>query len=77
MLNKEDVRVLRGMFGEVLGANNHVLKREIRDEMRALLVVTEKKIISEVTEFIGGQILPQIDECQRDIVQLKIVTNIA
>lgn len=41
MLSKNDIRVLRGMFEE----NNHVLKREIRDEMRALISASETKVI--------------------------------
>jgi len=92
MLNKEDVRVLRGVIGEMLEENNHSLKREISDEMHsvvnAAVFASEKRIVAtlraeihtlrdDILDLVNDEILPQIDQCQRDIVQLKIATNIA
>ncbi len=88
MLSKNDIQVLRGMFEE----NNHVLKREIRDEVHALIAVSESKVIRHLEakiesvkeEIIDGiidtldrDIYPRLDGHDRDIAQLKLVTGIA
>lgn len=48
MLSKNDVQVLRGMFEE----NNHILKREIRDEMHsvvnAAITASESRVITRL-----------------------------
>lgn len=84
MLDKNDIKLLEKMFKNVvtgnmltkaLRDNNEVfgrqLKREIRDEVQALLTMTEKRIISEVTEFIGDSIVPQIDDHETRLIRLK------
>lgn len=50
---------------------SHMQKREILDQTRALLTQTEKRIITEITEFIGDEILPQIDEHTRQIERIN------
>ncbi len=75
MLDTKDFQMLEKMFGKMLRENNDIfgrqLKREIRDEVQALLTMTEKRIISEVTEFIGNQIVPQIDDHESRLVCLE------
>lgn len=67
MLSKNDIQILRGMFEE----NTHVLKREIRDEMRALLLASETKVIHRLAtkiEHIKEEIVDGIiDTLDRDI----------
>ncbi len=71
MLRKNDIQVLRDMFRE----NNEIfgsqLKREIREEVRDLIVASERRIIGEVTDFIGSSILPQVDEHNMRISRLE------
>ncbi len=75
MLDTKDFLLLEKMLGKMLRDNNDVfgrqLKREIRDEVQALLTMTEKRIISEVTEFIGDSIVPQIDDHETRLVRLE------
>ncbi len=88
MLNKNDIQILRDMFRE----NNEVfgsqLKREMRDEIHAIVngavFASEERLSKkidtlrdDILDLVNEEILPQIDQCQRDIVQLKIATNIA
>lgn len=66
--------VLRSQKTETLGEIEgllHVQKREILDQTRALLVQTEKRVINDITDFIGDEILPQIDEHTREIGMIK------
>lgn len=68
------------------------LKREIRDEMHsvvnAAVFASETRVIGtlraeihtlrdDILDLVNDEILPQIDQCQRDIVQLKIAVNVA
>lgn len=84
MLDKNDITLLEKMFKNVvtgdmlaraLRQNNEIfgrqLKREIRDEVQALLTMTEKRIIFEVTEFIGDSIVPQIDDHETRLIRLE------
>lgn len=56
MLDKNDVALLKGMFGELLHhelkANNKVfgndLKREIRDEVHTLITASESRLIKRM-----------------------------
>ncbi len=84
MLSKNDIQILCGMFEE----NNHVLKREIRDEMHALIVSSESKVIHRIElvkeEIIDGiidildrDVYPRLDGHDQDIAQLKLATGIA
>jgi hypothetical protein len=84
MLSKNDIQILRGMFEE----NNHVLKREIRDEMHALIAASESKVIHRIElvkeEIIDGiidtldrDVYPRLNGHDQDIVRLKLVTGIA
>lgn len=92
MLSKNDIQVLRGMFRE----NNEVfgsqLKREIRDEVRALIAASESKVIRHleakidsvkeeiidgIIDTLDGNIYPRLDGHDQDIARLKLVTGIA
>ncbi|MEK9155596.1 MAG: hypothetical protein AAB839_03015 [Patescibacteria group bacterium] len=75
MLDQKDIHNLRGMFGELLRENNEIfgreLKRDIRDEMHALIAASERRVIGEITEFIASSLLPQIDDHDRRIVRIE------
>lgn len=83
MLSKNDMTLLRGMFTEMLNValkvalkeNNEIfgaqLKREIRDEMQALLRIQKGEIVGEITEFIDSALLPQISDLDRDVTMIK------
>lgn len=84
MLSKNDIQVLRGMFEE----NNHILKREIRDEIHSVVHAAVSgsesslrkelyQIRDEIIDVINDEILPQIEEHRIDIARLKVVTGIA
>lgn len=92
MLSKNDIQILRGMFRE----NNEVfgsrLKREIRDEVHALIAASESKVIHRLEtkiesikeEIIDGiidtldrDIYPRLDGHDGDIVQLKLHVGLA
>lgn len=88
MLDKQDIVVLRGMFGEALRANNIDLKREIRDEVHSLIAASEHRmmgamdrikfdIIAEFSELLDVSILPQIAELQKDMVVVKTTLKLA
>ena len=71
MLTKQDMLLLRGMFSEVLTQNNVELKRDIRDEVHALIAASEDRMLGrmelmkhEIIEFLDQTILPQIHELQ-------------
>jgi len=50
-------------------------KHEIRDEIHAVVNATvtasERRVIEEITEFIGEEVLPQIDEHTRQIAVIN------
>lgn len=46
MLDKNDIQILRGMFRE----NNDVLRREIRDETRAIVRAETGEVRKEIQE---------------------------
>ena len=82
MLSKNDVTMLRGMFGELLEENNHILKRENRDEMHALIKaseagiirrvdVMEERILDAVGSVVDLQISPRLYDCEQQILKLK------
>ncbi len=92
MLSKNDIQILRGMFRE----NNEVfgsqLKREIRDEMHALISASESKVIHRLEakiesvkeEIIDGiidvldrDVYPRLDGHDQDIAQLRLQVGIA
>ncbi len=51
--NKE----LRFEFKEALEQNNIDLKRDLSDEMRSLILASEKQVIHTITEFINSNIV--------------------
>lgn len=63
------------MFTDILKQNNQDLKKEIRDEMYALISASEYRIKIEITENISDlldtSILPQIADLQRDMTLVK------
>jgi hypothetical protein len=62
---------LRVEFKEMLMQNNIDLKRDIRDEVHALIAASEKRIIHTITGFIDQAILPQIHDLQTDTQLVK------
>lgn len=50
-------------------------KHEIRDEIHAVVnaavTASERRVIEEITEFIGEEVLPQIDEHTRQIAVIN------
>ncbi|MFZ2681488.1 MAG: hypothetical protein WAZ14_00070 [Patescibacteria group bacterium] len=74
-------RKLTRRFGEILGQNNLDLIRTLRDEVHSIVTASEYRmktaIISEVTNFIGESILPQIEEFQIDMKRVKIELKLA
>lgn len=90
MLDTKDIQMLERMFGKILAeglrANNEVfgsqLKREIRDEMRALLSASETRIMKKaheikveiidgITDVLDEGVLPRLDEHDREIRVIK------
>ncbi len=75
MLDTKDFQMLEKMFSKMLRENNGVfgrqLKREIRDEMQALLRIQKGEIIADLTDFMSEQILPQIDDHESRLVRLE------
>lgn len=67
MLDKNDIKVLQGMFD----AHGQMLKREIRDEVHSLIRASEHRIIGEITDFIASSIVPQIDDHDVRITRLE------
>lgn len=67
MLDQNDFKALREMFGEMLREN----KLDLRDEMRAMIRASEHRVIGEITEFIANAILPQIDDHDVRIARLE------
>ncbi len=77
-MNENDIIQLKALFAEqdkrfvvALKQNNQDLKVEIRDEVHALIVAAEKRIISAVGEILDASVLPQITELQREITVIK------
>lgn len=82
MLDDKDLMALQKMMdttiNKALEQNSIDLKRDLRDEMHAMerrLIHRMDKLkaetVSEVTDFIGGTLLPQIDELQTDVLVLR------
>lgn len=82
MLNTKDVKMLRGMFGELLEANNHVLKREIRDEVHSLIKASEAGLIrrmdameqrlhNDLISFIDDDYSPRMYGCEQGLAFVK------
>lgn len=82
MLDQHDIELLRGLFAEqdkrflaAIKTNNQDLKREIRDEVHALISASEQRIKTEITaniaELLDNAILPQIADLQRDMTLVK------
>ena len=76
------------MISSAIEANNHVLKREIRDEfhsvLKAEIFASERRMIirmdegfSAIIELIDDGIIPQIQEHDRAIAKLNQVVGIA
>ncbi|MEK7632996.1 MAG: hypothetical protein AAB473_04360 [Patescibacteria group bacterium] len=96
MLTAKDEKTMRGLVSEIvrdaLIQNNEVfgsqLKREIRDEMHAVVnsavFASEERLgkkidtlRDDILDLVKDEILPQIEKNRQDIVHLKIATNIA
>jgi len=100
MLTAKDEKKMRGLMSEILRdaliLNNEVfgsqLKREIRDEMHALISASESKVIRHleskiesvkegiidgIIDTLDRDIYPRLDGHDRDIAQLKIAARIA
>jgi hypothetical protein len=101
MLNTKDIALLQGMFQEQdkkfdrrleerLEANNHILKREIRDEFHSVLKgeisTSERRMIARmdgvkeeildgVSEIIGDRVLPQIDGLDHRVSRLEVAAT--
>lgn len=94
MLSKNDMSALRGLMREaiidtvpgMIESNNHILKREIRDEVHSLIKASEvgilrrmdamhnglrTEILDGVAEIIGERIVPQIDDLDRRVTRLE------
>ncbi len=82
MLSAKDLQMIEKVLDRKFVENNAILREEmrsllviqkceIRDEVRGLLRATEHKIISEITEFIGGDIVPQIDDLEGRVFRLE------
>lgn len=78
MFDTNDIELLRGMFKEqdsrllnAIKENNHDLKKEIRDEIHALITASEKRIVTEISELLDTAVLPQITELQTDMATVK------
>ncbi len=98
MLNTKDVNMLRGMFEEILNArldakvprmieerleaNHHILKRDIRDEMHALIKASEAGIIrridvmeerlhKDLEEFIDDNYSPRMYDAEQQILKIS------
>lgn len=78
MLDKNDIQILRQMFTDT--------KVEMRDEMRACISGSEHRIMKEtktlirelkeeildgVSDIVGNEILPQIDDHEARLVRLE------
>lgn len=89
VVTQDTLRDILRENNEVFGSQ---LKREMRDEIHAVvngavfaseermmkkMDEMKEEILDGVSDIIGNEILPQIDECQRDIVQLKLAVKIA
>ena len=62
MLDKNDIAILWGMFTE----NNSILKREIRDEMHALIKASEAGLIREIRST-EGRMITRMDSMKQEI----------
>lgn len=71
MLDQNDFKALREMFGEMLHGELSDFRIEMRDEMRAMIRASEHRIIGEITDFIASAILPQIDDHDVRIARLE------
>lgn len=93
MLNAKDIAVLQGMFldqekrfdrklEERLEANNHILKREIRDEMHSLMKASEAglirrmdemkvEIVDGILEVLNDDVLPRVHVLEEDMIVVK------
>lgn len=104
MLSKNDLQMVRGIVTEVvtgvidakvpkmiataIEANNHVLKREIRDEIHSVVngavSASEQRMIARIDdsqcailEAIDELVLPRIKENRRSIIRLNKAIGIA
>lgn len=71
MLDKKDIEILRKMFQENNELFGSCLKREMRDEMHAIVRASERRVIGEITDFIAQSLLPQIDDHDVRISRLE------
>ncbi len=74
--------VIRQTVPGMIEANNHILKREIRDEIHSLIKASEAglirrmdaikgEILDGVAEIIDDRVLPQIDDLDRRVLHLE------
>jgi hypothetical protein len=62
---------LRKEFSVAIRQSADDVKREIRDEMRSLIVASEKRIIESVADFIDSSVISQISALQQDVIRIK------
>ncbi len=60
-----------GIVKDIVEQNNHLLKRDIRDEIHATTKAMKREIVTEIAELLDGSVLPQITELQYDVARLK------
>ena len=82
MLDKQDIAILREMFVE----NNHVLRREIRDEFHSVLKaeitgserrmiarmdIMKDEVIDGTLDILNDDVLPRVHVLEQDMVTVK------
>ena len=91
MLDKQDIALLEGLFEKQekrFDIKLENLKIDLRDEihsnisasearMIARMDAMEKRIVSDITDFIDDAILPQIEKHNVDIRHIKTHLNLA
>lgn len=67
MLDHNDFKALREMFGVMLQENNVVFRAELRDEMHDMIVASEKSIVNKLRDEMRGMIFASEESIVRQV----------
>lgn len=69
---KEDIHGMKNDLLQAMEDKSRITTNLLRSEIKASENRVKKEIISEVTEFIGNHLIPQLDSHEQRITKLEI-----
>ncbi len=80
MLNKNDqvviATIVKEIVTDIVEQNNHLLKRDMRDEIHSATRAMKREIVTEIAELLDHSVLPQITDLESEVTRLKVKVGV-